>query len=178
MGFLFHPSQDNIVLNQMHFIVTDYFPANEGKRGIQKALKNFGCTSAILSTVGMRKENCITKEKFDEMYKTKEESEERMDLSVGEDLETFIERIKNGKINKDTIPEDGEKKRTFLLCLLDEEERKKLERKDLDFMKTFWEHFYGGGADVPEAEWKVSEYNMKFAKSDCRRWTHFIDTSN
>ena len=175
MEFLFHPSQDNIVLNQMHFIVNGYdLYVYKAKRGIQKALKNFGCTSAILSTVYMTKDNCITKERFDEMYKTKEESEERMDLSVGEDLETFIERIKNGEINKDTIPEDGEWKRTFLLCLLDEEERKKLERKDKDFMETFiGNHF--GRADVPEAEWKASESNMKFAKSDCWRDTYFID---
>ena len=40
------------------------------------------------------------------MYQTKEESETRIDLSNGENLETFIERIKNGEINKDTIPED------------------------------------------------------------------------
>ena len=58
------------------------------------------------------------------MYKTNEETEERMDLSVGEDLETFIGRIKNGEINKDTIPEYGEHTVTFLLCLLDKEERK------------------------------------------------------
>ena len=37
------------------------------------------------------------------MYKTEKESETRMDLSVGEDLETFIQRIKNGEINKDNI---------------------------------------------------------------------------
>ena len=178
MEFSFHPSQDNIVLNQMHFIVSDYiYIVNEAKRGIQKALKNFGYTSAILSTVYMRKYNCITKERFDEMYKTKEESEERMDLSVGEDLETLIERIKNGEINKDTIPKNGERKETFLLCLLDEEERKKLERKDFDFMETFWGYWKGEVLvkDVPEAEWKASESNMKFAKSYCGRNTYFID---
>ena len=106
------------------------------------------------------------------MYKTNDESEKRMDLSVGEDLETFIGRIKNGEINKDTIPKDGEYKELFLLCLLDKEERKKLEQKDYDFMETFWD---GRGADVPEAEWKASESNMKFAKSECWRRTYFID---
>ena len=123
----------------------------------------------------MAKENCITKEKYEEMYKTNEESEKRMDLSVGEDLETFIGRIKNGEINKDTIPERGEYKGLFLLCLLDKEERKKLEQKDEDFMKTFWEHVKGGEADVPEAEWKASESNMKFTRSECVRQTYFID---
>ena len=124
--------------------------------------------------VDMYKTNCITKEKFEEMYKTEEESEIRMDLSVGEDLETFIERIKNGEINKDTIPEDGEDKDLFLLCLLDKEERKKLEEKDEDFMETFQ---LGEEADVPEAEWNVSESNLKFSRSVCIRDTYYIDTS-
>ena len=128
----------------------------------------------------MGKEKCITKEKFEEMYKTEEESETRMDLSVGEDLETFIERIKNGKINKDTIPEGGEKvagKWPFLLCLLDKEERKKLEQKDEDFMLTFYETQFGNEADVPKAEWDASESNLKFSYSLCSRVTHFIDAS-
>ena len=38
--------------------------------------------------------------------------------SVYQDLETFIERIKNGEINKETIPEYGDWKDTFLLCVL------------------------------------------------------------
>ena len=64
----------------------------------------------------MHNEKCITKENFEEMYKTEDESETRMDLSVGEYLEFFIERMKNGKINKNTIPEGGEYKSSFLLC--------------------------------------------------------------
>ena len=174
MEYLFHPTQDNIVLNQLHFILSSS-STDAIREGIRKALKEFGCPSAILSRIYMTKENCITKEKYEEMYKTNEESEKRMDLSVGEDLETFIGRIKNGEINKDTIPEDGERRRTFLLCLLDKEERKKLEQKDYDFMKTFYEHIQGREADVPEAEWNASESNMKFARSRCWRETCFID---
>ena len=108
------------------------------------------------------------------MCQTKEESETRMDLSVGEDLETLIERIKNGEINKDTIPEDGDYKKSFLLCLLDKEERKKLEEKDKDFMETFYE---GRKADVPESEWNASESNLKFSQLLCERETYFIDAS-
>ena len=113
---------------------------------------------------------------FEEMYKTKEESETRMDLSVGEDLETFIGRLKNGEINKDTISERGELKDLFLLCLLDKEERKKLEQKEEDFMKTF-ERNIMGLADVPEAEWNASESNLKFSRSLGARKTHFVDAS-
>ena len=177
MEYLFHPTQDNIVLNQLHFILPSYnYSRHDVKKGIKKALKKFGCTSAILSEIGMTKYNCITKEKYEEMYKTDEESEKRMDLSVGEDLETFIGRIKNGEINKDTIPEHGagDWNKTFLLCLLDKEERKKLEQKDYDFMETFALNDVGQ-ADVPEAEWKASESNMKFARSNGYRATYFID---
>ena len=181
MEYLFRPTQDSIVLNHLHFIVpfervSFYYSylKNDVHKGIKKALKKFGCTSAILSKIYMVKTNCITMEKYEEMYKTNEETEERMDLSVGEDLETFIGRIKNGEINKDMIPEYGEKKSSFLLCLLDQEERKKLERKEENFMETFSLNYYGL-ADVPEAEWIASESNMKFASLDCERRTYFIE---
>ena len=114
---LFHPIQDNISLNQMHFIGRLSLYKNL-KEGVENALNEFGCTSAILSDIYLIKYNCITKEKHEEMYKTSEKSETRMDLSVGDDLETFIERIKNGEMNKNTIPENGEKQNLFLLCLL------------------------------------------------------------
>ena len=177
MKYLFHPTQDNIVLNQLHFISSYSYYSFDVKKEINKALKKFGCKSAILSKIGMIKENCITKEKYEEMYKTNEESEKRMDLSIGEELETFIRRIKTGKINKDTIPKDGEYKGSFLLCLLDKEEREKLEQKDYDFMWTFNYNQYGE-ADVSEAEWKASESNMKFARSKCWRQTYFINAYN
>ena len=132
----------------------------------------------------MYKQHCVTKEKYEVMYKTNEESDKRMDLSVGEDLESFIERIKTGKINEDIISQKVDRSRTFLLCLLDEEKRKKLGQKDEEFMKTFQYHqFYEpkdklivGPVDVPEAEWKASESNLKFAKSICFRETYFIDS--
>ena len=107
------------------------------------------------------------------MYKTEEESETRMDLSVGEELETFIERIKIGEFDEDTIPRfRRELKYSFLLCLLNKEERKKLEQKDKNFMKSF---FDGREADVPEAEWNASESNLKFSKTVCHRITYFLD---
>ena len=116
----------------------------------------------------MGKNKCITKEEFEEMYQTQEESETRMDLSVGEDVETFIERIKNGEIDT-----RRDYKNSFLLCLLNKEERKKLEQKDEDFMKTFASR----EADVPEAEWIASESNLKFSRSSCSRKTYLIDAS-
>ena len=125
----------------------------------------------------MHKLNCITKERFEEMYQTKEEKETRMDLSVGEDLETFIERIKKGEINKDTIKSAGEDNTSFLLCLLDKEDRKRLEEKDESFLETFYWH-QDEEADVPETEWKASESTLKFSESECIRCTNFIDLND
>ena len=150
MDYVFHPSQDNIVPNQLHFIVPGYSSSSDVKNGIKKALKKFGCTSALLSLINMLKNNCITKEKYEEIYKINEQSEERGDLSVGEDLETFLRNIKDGKMNSGMfsynqdspffLASNGgmpnnkrrppEKSRDlFLICLLDREERKNLIKK-------------------------------------------------
>ena len=82
--------------------------------------------------------DCITKERFDKEYGIKNdegvrriENEERNDYSVGEDLERFIQRIKNGEI----IEKDH--KVSYLLRLLDKEERRKLDRNDAAFYDTF-----------------------------------------
>ena len=185
---MFNPTQDNIALNQLHSIVTDRFDENVnlGTRfsGFQRALQKFGFASAILSLIGMSKYHCITKEKYEELYKTNEDSEKRMVLSVGEDLETFIEKIKNGEINKYTILDKtgntsltGDVSDTFLLCLLDKDERKKLAQKDKAYMTTYVNHLLGRDVDVPEDEWKASDSKMKFAKFECRRWTYFIDSN-
>ena len=120
----------------------------------------------------MHKEKCITKEEFEKLYRSVGESETRKDLSVGEDLESFIERIKNGEIKKDRILECGDINYSFLLCLMDKEERKKLEQKDDYFMVTF---NWGKEADVTEVEWNASESNQKFSNSVCSRKTLFID---
>ena len=153
----------------------------------RKALRKFGYTSAILSIIDFHKDKCITKEKYEEMYQTNEENEKRMDLSVGEDLESFIENIKNGKMNEDTMScsrccqPQADRSQPFLLCLLDGAQRRKLEQKDQAFMEKFFNHhlenrrgWKGFQVDVPEAEWEASESNLKFASYRCRRETYFI----
>ena len=87
-------------------------------------------------------------------------------------------------MNKNTIPKNGEKQNLFLLCLLGKEERKKLEEKNFDFLETFFNHIFDESdepnefpVDVPEAEWKASESNLKFARSLGSRSTYFIDAS-
>lgn len=101
------------------------------------------------------------------------------DYSVGEDLEKFIRRIKNEEITTQTIPEDGEFNNSHLLCLLDKDERRKLDTKDQDFLKTFLHTKYGNDADVPEDQWQQTEFkHLKFSKSWAGRRTIFIDVED
>ena len=127
--------------------------------------------TAILSIVIMWRESCITKEAFDIEYGIKEgekiEVEDREDISVGEDLETFIKRIKNGQVNEITVPNDGESNEIRLLCLLDAEKRKKLEKNDKDYIRTF----ESGIAEDAETEYP----DLKFAMSQAWRRTFIID---
>ena len=171
--------------NQLHFL---YFNSDENriknrepnrvKNLFREAMKIYGYESAMVSMIEMFKRNCITKEKFDLEYRIKNDendmkNEERDDLSVGEDLESFYSRIKNGEMTKERISEGGEHKFSKLLCLLDEEERGKLERKDKDFLRTF---AYNYLADVLPNEWKNTEFeHLKFSKSLADRRTAFID---
>ena len=104
------------------------------------------------------------------MYKTNQESEERIDLSAGDDLETLIGSIKSGVIEKELFSGGEDYKHTFLLCLLDEKERQKLKSKDEDFMHTFLFQ----NPDVPDAKWKLSKSKLKYARSYCSRQTYFI----
>ena len=106
------------------------------------------------------------------MYKTNVANDERKDSSVGEDLETFIENMRNEKLKKSATSlkgetgkrpklsiTPGELKKSFFLCLLDKEERRKLEMKDWAFKESFEN---ATNSDVPQAEWEASESNLKF----------------
>lgn len=188
------PLSNKIFHTQLHIIwAKQYFYGktpwgNEIIEIAEPAIKRYGYESAMISLIAMRKDYCITKEQFDIEYGIKHDDEknnvmnekERDDLSVGEDLETFIRRIKNGEIEKETCPE-GEMKKTHSLCLLDKDQRRKLDRKDQDFLRTFeWGHISIlpdriGLADVTVEEWKKTEYkHLKFSKSSAWRRTIFV----
>ena len=177
MKYFIHPTQDNIAMHQIHFIVPTYLDAFHGQvqREVNQALSKFNYPSVMLSFIQKHKYNCISKEKYEEMYKINAESAEREDLSAGEHLffiliETFIQQIKTGKYMVRHGQDDSV---SFLLSLLNKEERKKLEQKDDAFLQSFnWN--YRREVDVPAIEWAASESNLKFSRSICVRKTHMI----
>ena len=140
-------------------------------------MQKYGYELAVLSIVNMWRETVITKEEFDIEYGIKDDEEiemlDREDISVGEDLETFIRRIKNCQVNETTVPDNGDRNGVRLLCLLDVEERRKLEAEDPDYIRTFESGDISGIADDPDTE---TEYkDLKFAMSQAWRRTFIID---
>ena len=127
--------------------ISDYIGLNPDYlilRNIKRALKRYDYKSVMVSKINMFKFDCITKEKIDQLYgitngedKNKIDNAKRDDLSVGEDLETYIRRIINGEVTSETIPENGEIKRSHLICLLCREKRRNLDMENEDFLKTF-----------------------------------------
>ena len=185
---------DEFDQNQLHFVWAfggfELAHPKDKINSIKRTIKKYGYESAIISLIDMSKQNCITKEQFDIEYgitnnenENEIKKEERDDLSVGEDIETLIEKMKNGEITKATVStepfiEKGNYKESHLLCLLDKDERRKMDTKDENFRRTFDEHFdeTSSYADVPDEEWQKTEFkNLKYSKSTSSRHTQFID---
>ena len=178
------PFSDKIFPNQLHMIWAGFrWSLDEILKKIKRVMKSYGYKSAMFSRIYMTRANCITKEQFDIEYGITNDgeanttaTEERDDLSLGEDLETLIRRIKNGEITKEKNPYGGMTIQTHLLCLLDKGKRRMLDRKDESFLNTF---LHRDRADVDEEEWKKSEYkHMKFSRSLARRKTTVVETED
>ena len=140
----------------------------------------------------MIRHNCITKEKYDLLHgvpsdkdglKEQEIKKRFRSDTVGDDLERFIEKIKNEQLTRATITDYGEESEmVLLLCLMNKEERRKMETNDKNYMKTFWASciFHGiekwpyeNLADVPKYEKTVYKY-LKYSKSVASRKTYII----
>ena len=174
---IFIPTKDKINSLQIHFIVACYFAERKKvKHYVERAIKSCGLKSTMLSIIYMHKNNCITKENFLNDYQSNKIVETRDDLSVGEDLETYIQRVVNGEITREMIPKHGELKGNFLICLLDKKERWKLDRKNEKFLISFWDN-ESGEADIPLEEWNKSKSNLKFSSSVSWRATYLIELS-
>ena len=64
----------------------------------------------------------------------------------------------------------------FLICLLDEMERLRLDSKDEEYLTTYWDNECEE-VDIPLEEWKKSKSNLKFASSVSWRATYVIEIS-
>lgn len=79
-------------------------------------------------------------------------------------------------MTREMISERGDLKGHFLICLLDEMERLRLDSKDEEYLTTYWDNECGE-VDIPLEEWKKSGSNLKFASSVSWRATYVIEIS-
>ena len=160
--------------NHLHFVITKY-DTNFAEdyltymHPVQTLMRKFDFQIATFTFLACRKSHCITQEEFEENYCVDDQIDDRNDLSVGEDLESFLERIKNGVICKETLPVNDEYKESFNLCLLKPEEMVKLQQQNETFIKTFSRT----NPDIPKALMAESESKKKFSKTFCWRKTCF-----
>ena len=178
--------------HQLHFLWTRGFSVQNYRQIVpftEQTMKIYGFESATLSFIEMIKYDCVTKEKYDIMHgissdeneaKEKEKRKKLRSETVGDDLEKFIKKIKNGELTKATITEYGEESElVHLLCLLNKEERRKMETNEKDYTKTFWANWghekwpFGNLADVPKHE-KTEYKHLKYSKSLASRKTYVI----
>ena len=125
----------------------------------------------MVSFIYIQKLKCVTKEAVDEKYEDESDSDDREDLTIGDDLDSFKMRILAQKFSKNSLGEYGEKKHSFQFSLLTIDEKQKLEQKDSHFIQQF----YTPNPDVPEAIMKISESNSKYVESECWRDTFCIE---
>ena len=129
-----------------------------------------GIKNAMFTFVASHKKWCITSEDFEIFYKVDEDVDRRDDVSIGEDLESLLERIKSGEFCNSLVPVNDEYKESFNIQLLTPEEMVKLEQKD----KTFMETFACNNPDVPKEKMDESDSKKKFSYSSCWRKTSFM----
>lgn len=138
--------------NHLHFIITKRnvrFDYSFFIRSFKTFAKTCGIENATFTFVASKKQRCITKEDFEVFYKVDEDDDRRDDLSIGEDLESLLERIKSGEFCNSLVPVNDEYKESFNIQLLTSEEMVKLKQKD----KTFMETFASNDPDVTKEKW-------------------------
>ena len=160
--------------NPIHFIwacrVIDH-------HGILKTTKDemarFGLKRGMVSFLFKERFHCVTKETCEQLYKQGGQIRgDKMELSFGDDLEDFLNRIKNNEIrDHDYDPESWT--HTFHLSLLTPDQKRKLAINDIDYNHTFSQYFTRSH-DVPKEEMAKSESKSKYAFSKCTRGTYII----
>ena len=170
--------RDKTDTNTVHFIWADHtYDFDDILKTIKNEMARFGLKRGMVSFLHKERYHCITKEKYEELYKKGGQIDERwsgkrmkMELSLGDDLEDFLIRIKNNEIHDHDLGQEHKGIHTFHLSLLLPEQKRKLDINDRDYLNTFHNH----DPDVLKKEMARSESKSKYAFSLCRRKTFTI----
>ena len=90
--------------------------------------------------------------------------------SIQNDLESFFEKLKIGKENREDVA-------TYFLPKLTNEELKLVEVKDENHLQEYVWQIIGRTVDVDPEQMKKSESDSKYVRSKCVRYTYLLKTS-
>ena len=122
---------------------------------------------------------CKAKEDYVETYKSPYHENTQMGPtgidwgkdSLGNDLENFIEDLKNNKYCFENSGLDSlEENRCFHFAMLTDQEEKDIQNPDSDFLYTF----FILNPDVPKTDMAKSDSKHKYVRSYCTRATYII----
>ena len=167
----------------VHFIWAGWtgFDSSDGRNEIKNLfkmeMKKQGIKQSMITFLFRWRQHCVTNEKNKEIYKQggKVIGREYVKKSIGDDLEDFLESIKNKKVQKEVTGPDGYGVETFHLAMLTPNEKRKLEIEDQQYKRTFYRG-WGDNPDVPKFEMDKSESTSKYALSICERNTFIISS--
>ena len=158
----------------VHFIYCGYLQLirEESRNRLEEIfrtkMKTCGIKSAILTKLGMWRQELVTKEKVKQAYEGKLKNEKGWRIyegSIHDDLETFFVDLQNQKkIKNETVL-------SFFTPKLTEKELKLVQEKNVQHLVTYSKHFIGRDPDVDAEEMKKSDSKSKYVKGTCRRDT-------
>ena len=94
-------------------------------------------------------------------------SEFSWEESVQEDLESFFDKLKIGKAEREDIA-------TYFFPKLTNEEMQLVEMKDPDHLQEYVWHFIDRPVDVDAEEFEESESDSKYVRAKCVRYTFLL----
>ena len=131
----------------------------------------------MLTRINLQRMELITKEKMESYCKRKEYErcrkvygENYMKDSVNDDLESLFENIRLGR-------ESDEFVETYFLPKLTEEELELVERRDTNYLQTFFDGRFQRKLDVDETEMMLSESDSKYFYGNSTRKTIVIENT-
>ena len=156
---------------EAQYKLQEMFLEKMGKHGVQ---------SAMLTLMSSFRSHLVTKEKVKKAYKESIIYPERslstgkmikLEQSIHEDLETLFHNLQNKvDIKKVNVPIGCV--HSYFFPMLTEKEKKLVESKNEEHLKTYSKHSYGENPDVDPKEMALSDSKSKFVHSNCWRMTY------
>ena len=179
---------DRAVINEVipHFIYcgNHYSTTKEAQYELQKMflekMRKHGVQSAMLTLMSLSRSHLVTKEKVKKAYKenfiyprpiNKLGKIVKFEQSIHEDLETLFQNLQNQvNVKKVNVPIGCG--HSYFFPMLTEKEKKLVESKNEEHLKTYSKYSYGGNPDVDPKEMASSDSKSKFVHGHGWRMTY------